>query len=61
MPFQAIALQCFIRRPLRRDTGATAVEYALLLTLITLAIVFAVTALGVGVSGIFSDAEAGLP
>lgn len=61
MCFQAIVLQCFIPKQLRRDTGATAVEYALMLVCITLAIVVTVAALGQQVAGIFTDAEAGIP
>ena len=38
-----------------RDTGATAVEYALLVSLIAVAIIVAVRALGVSVSGIFDN------
>lgn len=37
----------------RADDGATAVEYALMVTLIAVAIVAAVVALGLGVDGLF--------
>ena len=40
---------------LRCDDGATAVEYALMVSLIALAVFAAVTLLGVNVAGLFSD------
>ena len=39
----------------RNDVGATAVEYALMIALIALAIFATVTVLGVNLSGLFSD------
>ena len=44
-----------IQALLSRDTGATAVEYALLVSLIAVAIIVAVRALGISVSGIFDN------
>ena len=38
-----------------KDEGATAVEYALLVSLIAVAIIVAVRALGLSVSGIFDN------
>lgn len=55
------AVQCFLWRPLRRDSGATAVEYGFLVFLIALVIVFAVTALGQHVATIFTQVDAGIP
>jgi pilus assembly protein Flp/PilA len=43
----------------RREDGATAVEYALMLALIAVVIVAAVTLLGQATSESFSDAAAG--
>ena len=40
-----------------RDEGATAVEYALLVSLIAVAIIVAVKALGTSVSGIFTNVK----
>jgi pilus assembly protein Flp/PilA len=39
----------------RDDSGATAVEYALMAALIALVIVVAVTALGVNLNALFND------
>ncbi len=39
-----------------REEGATAVEYAIMVALITLAIVAAVTALGLSLPGLFQPA-----
>jgi len=42
-----VAVQSYLARPVRRDDrGATAVEYGLMVTLIALAIIAAVSALG---------------
>lgn len=60
MRYQAIVLRCFVRR-LGSDAGATAVEYALMLTFIALVIAGSVTLLGLNVAGIFTNADAGLP
>lgn len=46
---------------LRDEEGASAIEYALLVGLIAVAIVAAVTALGTKVSGVFTSATAKLP
>ena len=43
-----------------REDGAVATEYGLLLVLIALAIVVAATALGLAISGVFSQAEGDL-
>ena len=45
------------RQFLRRERGATAVEYALMASLIALAIIGAVIGLGGSVSAIFQDAS----
>jgi len=45
---------------LPRDAGATAVEYALMVTFIAMAVVGAVTLLGVGVNGLFQLVPPGL-
>ena len=45
-----------IRSHFEDETGAVATEYALLLTLIALAIVAAATALGAAIAGKFSSA-----
>lgn len=46
---------------LRDEEGASAIEYALLVGLIAVAIVAAVTALGTKVAGVFTSATAKLP
>ena len=43
-----------VLRPMREDSGATAIEYALIASLIAVAIVGAVIALGGSVSGLFN-------
>jgi pilus assembly protein Flp/PilA len=48
-----------ILRFLRNERGATAIEYALIASLIGLAIIAAVGAAGTSVSGAFNDAAAG--
>jgi pilus assembly protein Flp/PilA len=45
----------FLTRPLKRDDGATAVEYALMVSLIAAVIVIAVTALGTKLTSIFNS------
>lgn len=47
----------YLRQRFTREDGAVATEYGLLLVLIALAIVVAATALGLAISGVFSDAE----
>jgi len=47
----------YLRARFTREDGAVATEYGLLLVLIALAIVVAATALGLAISGVFSDAE----
>jgi pilus assembly protein Flp/PilA len=44
-----------------RERGATAVEYALMVALIAIAIILAVTALGGGISAAFENITAQLP
>jgi pilus assembly protein Flp/PilA len=46
---------------LQDEEGASAIEYALLVGLIAVAIVTAVTALGTKISGVFTSATAKLP
>jgi Flp pilus assembly pilin Flp len=43
-----------VRGKLRREDGAVATEYALLLVLIALAIIFAATALGMAIANVFT-------
>ena len=50
----------YLRARFPREDGAVATEYGLLLVLIALAIVLAAGALGVAISGVFSDAETNL-
>lgn len=45
----------------RKDRGATAVEYGLLVGLIAIAIIVAVTAFGTGLSGVFTNLTSKLP
>jgi pilus assembly protein Flp/PilA len=45
----------------RSERGASAVEYGLLVGLIAVAIILAVTALGSGLSTLFSDVNGKLP
>ena len=47
----------YLRARFPREDGAVATEYGLLLVLIALAIVVAATALGVGISGVFTRAN----
>ena len=44
-----------IRRMIRDDSGATAIEYALIASLIAVAIVTALTALGSSITGTFNS------
>lgn len=54
-------LQTFIAEPLRRDDrGATAVEYGLIVTLIAVAIIVAVRAVGTGLVNEFNNIAAAL-
>ena len=46
-----------LARPGRSEQGATAVEYALMITLIALVIIAAVIILGTNLSSIFADAS----
>ena len=50
----------FLTRPLKRDDGATAVEYALMVSLIAAAIVIAVTALGGKLTSVFNGVVSSL-
>ncbi|MBV8977380.1 MAG: Flp family type IVb pilin [Alphaproteobacteria bacterium] len=43
-----------VRRFLRDDSGATAIEYGLIAALIAVVVIGAVTAVGTGLSGTFS-------
>jgi Flp pilus assembly pilin Flp len=49
-----------LRLASRRDSGATAVEYALMVTFIAMAVVAAVTLLGLNVNGLFQLMPPGL-
>ena len=44
-----------IRRLIQDDSGATAIEYALIASLIAVAIVTALTALGTSITGTFNS------
>jgi len=56
MPSVFVMLQIYLARPLRRDDhGATAVEYALMATLIAVVIVAAVAAVGAKVTTMFTN------
>jgi pilus assembly protein Flp/PilA len=46
---------------INKEKGATAVEYALMVALIAIAIILAVTALGGGISAAFQNITAKLP
>ena len=48
-------------RRFRREAGAVATEYGLILLLISLVIVVAATAFGVSLSGLFDQGTAGFP
>jgi pilus assembly protein Flp/PilA len=50
----------FLTRPLERDDGATAVEYALMVSLIAAVIVIAVAALGTKLTTIFNGVVSSL-
>lgn len=50
-----------LRDRTRDDEGATAVEYGLMVALIAVAIVTAVTALGVKLSGLFTTVKDAMP
>jgi pilus assembly protein Flp/PilA len=50
-----------IERGLRRDKGASAVEYGLIIALIAVAIILTVTALGGGLDGLFQQVLDALP
>jgi pilus assembly protein Flp/PilA len=49
-----------IRRFLKDDNGATAIEYGLIAALIAVAIVTALTTLGTNLSGLFSSVNSDL-
>lgn len=51
----AQALFMGLRGKLRREDGAVATEYALLLVLIALAIIAAAIALGLAIAGVFTE------
>ena len=50
-----LQLAAYLESRLRREEGATMVEYGLMVALIAVVALLAVTALGVNVSGKFSD------
>ena len=54
-------LRTYLRALLKSERGATAVEYAIMVTLIAVAIIGAVTALGVGIGNTFDAAAAEMP
>jgi pilus assembly protein Flp/PilA len=56
-----LTLAAFAKDRLRKEDGATAVEYGLLVGLIAVAIITAVLALGGKLSGLFSSVTSQLP
>ena len=48
-----------IRRFLSDQRGATAIEYALLATIITVGMIAALTTMGSAITGMFNDVSAG--
>jgi Flp pilus assembly pilin Flp len=56
----AQTLMADLRGKLRREDGAVATEYALLLVLIALAIIAAAFALGVAIAAVFDEGSATL-
>jgi len=50
-----------LRNFLKEESGATAVEYAIMVALIAIVIVAAVATLGSNLSGVFNQATAGIP
>ena len=48
-----------IQRFLKDERGATAIEYALLATIITVGIIAAMTSMGTSLTGIFNDLHGG--
>ncbi len=50
----------FVQKLVREETGASMVEYGLLVALIAVVCITAVTTLGGGIKGIFSNASNGL-
>jgi pilus assembly protein Flp/PilA len=53
-------LRAYIAAQLRKDEGATAIEYALLVSLIAIVMVAALLILGPKVAGIFTNASSKL-
>jgi pilus assembly protein Flp/PilA len=49
-----------IRRFARNDTGATAIEYSLMASLIALAVISVVAGIGVKLSGYFSEVSSAM-
>ena len=47
----------FVSRFMNDESGATAIEYGLIVALIAVVIITAVTALGTKLSGVFTDIE----
>ena len=54
-------LTVYTRNLLRKEEGATAIEYGLLVTLIALAIIVAVTAVGIALNTTFTNVSEALP
>lgn len=54
-------MKTLIERGRRREAGASAVEYGLIIALIAVAIVVTVTALGGGLDGLFQQVLNALP
>lgn len=54
-------MNALIERGFRREQGASAVEYGLIIALIAVAILLTVTALGGGLDGLFQQVLDALP
>lgn len=51
----------FVSRFMRNESGATAIEYGLIVALIAVVIITAVTTLGGKLNGAFTDVETKIP
>lgn len=51
-------LQSFLQKPVKKDEGATAVEYGLLVAVIAIVMVVGAALLGTAIDGLFDEATA---